>query len=152
MTDGLVESLGIYGASFAVAFLAGLFPLASIEVFLVGIAAVLTPSLTSVVLCCVLAATGHQIAKTFTYYAGIGALERGRLKAKLDKVRPRIERWNKAPHFVLFLAGAFGIPPLFVIGFIAHPLMRIRIVPFTLIVFGSRLARFVVLSLIPQLI
>lgn len=151
MTDELLATFGIYGGSFAVAFIAGLFPLASIEAFLILISAAVGPSFYTLTLCCLLAATGHQIAKTITYYAGVGALERGKLKAKLDKVRPRIERWNKAPHLILALASATGIPPLYVLGFIAKPLMRIEILAFTAIVFVTRFGRFIALSVIPLL-
>jgi membrane protein YqaA with SNARE-associated domain len=152
MTDDLLATFGIYGGSFAVAFIAGLFPLASIELFLIGLSALVGPTFPVLTLCCLLAAVGHQIAKTITYYAGVGALEHGRLKKKLDTIRPRIERWNKAPHLMLMLGGAFGIPPLYVLGFIAEPLMRIKFWSFTAIVFVTRFVRFVVLAVIPLLV
>lgn len=152
MTESLLQTFGIYGGSFAVAFIAGLFPLFSIEAFLIIVSAAVGPSFPTVMLCCLLAAAGHQIAKTITYYAGVGALERGKLKEKVDKIRPRIDRWNKAPHLILALAGATGIPPLYVLGFIAKPLMRIELLAFTAIVFVTRFGRFVVLSAIPLLV
>lgn len=151
MAQSLLSSLGIYGASILIAFIAGLFPLISIEVFLIGLSAIVHPTFGELVLCSVLAATGHQVAKTITYYAGAGALEHGKLKVKVEALRPKIEKWNKAPKLVLFVAGAIGIPPLWVIGFIARPLMGVGIVPFTLIVFSTRVARFVVLAGIPLL-
>lgn len=151
LSSSLLDTFGIYGASFVVAFIAGLFPLISIELFLIGLAALTGPTFAALTVCCGLAAVGHQIAKTMTYYAGVGALERGRLKAKLDKIRPRIDRWNKAPHLILALAGATGIPPLYVLGFIAEPLMRIRILPYTAIVLVTRFGRFIVLAVIPLL-
>ena len=149
--EALLDTFGIYGASFAVAFIAGLFPLFSIEVFLIGLSAMVGPTFDVLTLCCLVAAIGHQLSKTMTYFAGVGALDRGRLKQKLDKVRPRLERWNKAPHLMLALAGALGIPPLWVLGFIAKPLMQIRFASFTAIVFVTRFARFVVLAVIPLL-
>ena len=152
MAQDLLSTLGMYGASAIVAFIAGLFPLFSIELFLIGLATIVHPTFAQILLCSVLAAAGHQVAKTITYYAGVGALEHGKLKAKVEKIRPKIEKWNKAPKFVLFLAGAFGLPPLWVIGFIARPLMGIGIVPFTLIVFGTRVGRFIVLAGIPLLL
>jgi membrane protein YqaA with SNARE-associated domain len=151
VTEQLLSSLGVYGGSFVVALIAGLFPLFSIEVFLVGLSAVTDPTAPVLISCCALAAVGHQIAKTITYYAGVGALERGKLKEKLDKVRPKIEKWNKAPKLVMFLAGAVGIPPLYILGFIARPLMGMGIVPFTLIVLVTRFGRFIVLGAIPLL-
>ena len=67
-----------------------MFPLFSIELFLIGLSAVVGPSFEMMTLCCaVAAAIGHQIAKTISYYAGVGALEHGKIKAKLDK-HPRV--------------------------------------------------------------
>ena len=149
--SGLLASYGIYGGSLIVAFIAGLFPLFSIEVFLVLVASVAKPALEELTLCCLLAAFSHQIAKTATYYAGVGALEHGKLKAKIEQYRERIDRWNKAPHLILAVGGAFGLPPLWVLGFIARPLMRISILPFTAIVLVTRFGRFFVLAVIPLL-
>jgi len=150
--ERLLQDYGAYGGSFIVAFIAGLFPLLSIEVFLILVASLLQPSFGEMTLCCLLAAISHQVSKTITYYAGVGGLEHGKLKPKVDKIRPRLDRWNKAPHLILALAGAFGIPPLFIIGFIAKPLMRIGILAFTIILFVTRFGRFVVLSAIPLMV
>jgi membrane protein YqaA with SNARE-associated domain len=152
VTERLLEIFGIYGGTIAVAFIAGMFPLASIELFLVGISALAGPSFATVALCCLLAAVSHQIAKTLCYYAGVGALERGKLGKKLDQLRPKIEKWNKAPKLVMFLGATFGIPPLYLLAFIAEPVMRMRFVPFTLIVFFGRLGRFLFLAAIPLVI
>ena len=149
MTDDLLARFGIYGGSLAVAFIAGMFPLASIELFLISISAALHLSLSQILLCCLLAALSHQVAKTITYYAGVGALDRGRIGKKIEAARPRIEKWNKAPLLMLTLGAVFGIPPLYVLGFIAEPLMRIKLIPFTFIVFFGRLLRFVFLAGIP---
>jgi len=151
MTESLLESYGIYGGSLVVAFIAGIFPLASIEVFLIGIAVAVTPSFGEMTLCCLLAAAGHQVAKTITYYTGAGAMTRGKLGAKIEQLRPRIDRWNKAPHLILCLASTFGIPPLYILSFIARPLMGIKFLPYTAIIFGTRIVRFVVLAGIPLL-
>ncbi len=151
MAEDLLASLGMYGASAVVAFIAGLFPLFSIELFLIGLSALVQPTFAEVVLCSLLAAIGHQVAKTITYYAGAGALEHGKLKARVEKLRHKIEKWKSAPKLILVLSGALGIPPLWVIGFIAHPLLGIRIVPFTLIIFVTRVGRFIVLAGAPLL-
>jgi membrane protein YqaA with SNARE-associated domain len=148
----LLENYGIFGGSALSAFIAGLFPLFSIEVILVLVSTMANPSLGDVTMCCLLAAGGHQVAKTITYYAGVGALEHGKLKDKLEKNRHRIDRWNKAPHLMLALAGGIGIPPLWVLGFIARPVMRIQLLAFTAIIFVTRFGRFFVLAVIPQLI
>jgi membrane protein YqaA with SNARE-associated domain len=151
VAEDLLASLGMYGASAVVAFIAGLFPLFSIELFLMGLAAIVQPTFAEVVLCSLLAAGGHQIAKTITYYAGAGALEHGKLKERVEKLRHKIEKWKNAPKLILLLAGALGIPPLWVIGFIARPLLGVGIVPFTLIIFATRVGRFIVLAGAPLL-
>jgi membrane protein YqaA with SNARE-associated domain len=152
MTERVLETLGVYGGSFVVAFIAGLFPLFSIELFLIGLSAVTVPSFEVMARCCLVAAVGHQIAKTICYYAGVGALEHGRLKAKLDKHRHRIDRWNKAPYLIMVLGATIGIPPLYILGFIARPLMGMRFWRYTGIVFVGRVGRFMVLAAIPLLV
>jgi len=151
MAADLLATFGIYGASLVVSFIAGLFPPFSIEVFLFGLTAIVHPTFGEMVLCSLIAAVGHQVAKTITYYAGVGALERGKLKQKIETIRPKIDKWIKAPKLVLFISSAIGLPPLWVIGFIARPLMSIGIVPFTLIVFGTRIGRFGMIAAIPLL-
>jgi membrane protein YqaA with SNARE-associated domain len=149
VTHSLLASLGIYGASLVIALVAGLFPIASIELFLVGLSALGRPSIGVLIICCVLGAVGHQIAKTITYFAGEGALEHGKLKPRVDKLRHKIEKWDRYPHGILFLAATVGLPPMYLLGFIAHPLMEIRFLPFTLLTFFGRLGRYIVLAVIP---
>ena len=148
MTE-ILEALGIYGGSALVAFIAGMFPPFSIEVFLLVVVAAVNPTAGELTLACACAAVGHQIAKTICYYAGVGMLESGKLKAKLDKVRHKIDKWNKAPKTIMTLGAVVGIPPMYLLAFIAEPIMRMRFVPFTLIVFFGRLVRFIFLAGIP---
>ena len=149
MTHSLLASLGVYGASLVIALIAGLFPIASVELFLIGLSALEHPAIGQLIICCVLGAVGHQIAKTITYYAGEGALEHGKLKPRVDKLRHKIEKWDRYPHAILFLAATVGIPPMYLLGFIAHPLMEIRFLPFTALTFIGRLGRYIVLAVIP---
>lgn len=151
MTHSLLTSLGLYGASFVIALVAGLFPIASVELFLVVTSAAVHPTIADLALCSLLAAIGHQVAKTITYYAGEGALEHGKLKPRIDKIRHRIEKWDRYPKAILFLAATVGIPPMYLLGFIAHPLMNIRFVPFTILTFVGRLGRYMFLAVIPLL-
>lgn len=149
MTHNLLGSLGLYGASFVIALIAGLFPIASVELFLVVTSAAVHPTVSELALCSLLAAVGHQIAKTITYYAGEGALENKKLKPRIDRIRHRIEKWDRYPHAVLFLGATVGLPPMYLLGFIAHPLMEIRFLPFTILTFVGRLGRYIVLAVIP---
>jgi membrane protein YqaA with SNARE-associated domain len=151
MTDHLLELLGVYGASLAISFIAGMFPLISIEAFLVGYCALRPVTWPEAIVLVLLAALGHQISKTVCYFAGAGTLEHHRIKPTIDVWRPRIERWNKYPWLIFFLAASFGIPPMWLLGFIARPIMRLRFVPFTVVCFACRTARYAVLAAIPLL-
>jgi membrane protein YqaA with SNARE-associated domain len=152
VTESLLSTFGLYGGVLVISFLAGMFPLVSIELFLVGIARLAPPTPAATTLLVLLAAFGHQVAKTFTYYAGVGALENGKLAARVEKLRARIDRWNKRPKLVMFLAATIGLPPLYFLGFIAHPLMKMRFVPFTLISFFGRIGRYAFMIIVPQLL
>jgi membrane protein YqaA with SNARE-associated domain len=149
VTEDLLAKFGVYGGTIAVAFIAGMFPIVSIEVFLVGVSVATLPSFPNLLLICTLAALSHQVAKTICYYAGEAALEHGKIGKKIEAARPRIEKWNKAPYLVMTLGATIGLPPLYLLGFIAEPIMRMRFIPFTLIVFFGRVARFIFLAGIP---
>jgi membrane protein YqaA with SNARE-associated domain len=140
--DSLLASLGLYGAAFAVAFVAGLFPVVSIEVFL-GLTAgrVLARELVVMI---GLAVIGHQIAKTITYYAGAGVFElpRGKVRQQIEAAKARIERWNRRPRLVMFVAAVTGFPPLYLLGFIARPLMKMNLATFTAISVAGRILRY----------
>lgn len=144
MVDGLLATLGLYGATFVIAFIAGMFPPFSIELFLLGATAwgLELPVLVALI---AIAAVGHQLAKTVTYYAGAGAFElpRGKVRERIEAARARIDRWNRRPRLVMFAAAATGLPPLYVLGFIARPLMRMSIATFTTISLTGRILRYI---------
>jgi len=153
VADHLVATLGLYGATLAIAFLAGMFPLLSIELFLVGAAAWGVAAGTLVALIGI-AAIGHQVAKTITYYAGAGALERpgGPLRARIAAARQWVERWNRRPRLVLLAGAALGLPPLYLLGFIARPVMKLPLATFTGISMAGRIARYAVLVAVARLL
>lgn len=147
-----MATLGLYGATFVLGFIAGMFPLISIELFLVGATALgVAPAMLPILIA--LGAIGHQIAKTVTYYAGAGAFElpRGKVRARIEAARPHIDRWNKRPRLIMFLAATTGLPPLWLLGFIARPLMQMSFATFTAITLGGRLLRFTTMVLVTTL-
>ena len=151
MTDQLLEALGLYGATLAIAFIAGMFPLISIEAFLIGYCTLLPVAWPEFVILVLVGATGHQIAKTVCYFAGEATLESRRVKPTIDKWRSRIERWNKRPWIWFFFAASVGLPPMWLVGFVARPLMSLRFLPFTVVCFVCRAGRYAALGLIPML-
>ena len=154
MIDSLLATFGLFGGAFVIGFCAGMFPIISIELFLIGIGTWASPTPSDMAMLVILAAVGHQIAKTICYYAGYGALEKAndKLRARVDKLRHKIDRWNRRPLLVMFVASTIGLPPLYVLAFIAKPLMNMAFWPFTVIVFTSRIIRYAILLAVPQLI
>jgi len=150
MTDSFLSAFGLYGGSLIVGLIAGLFPLVSLEVFLGGVAGLIKPPLEILILLAVIGAVGHQLAKTITYYAGARSLKepKGKLKKLIDKTQTWMDKWSQSRWAVLVLSSAIGIPPLFAVGFIAKPMLKIDFLPFTLVCFGLRVARYVVMTLI----
>lgn len=154
MTESLLQTFGLFGGAFVIAFIAGMFPIVSIELFLVGVSTLAHPSPAAIALLVMLAAIGHQIAKTFCYYAGEGmlAMPKGKMKVRVERARVRIDRWNKRPKLIMLFASTVGLPPLYLMCFIAGPLMKMRFWQFTAICFFGRIGRFAVMMIVPQLI
>ena len=151
MSERFIEMFGLYGGVVVLAFVSGMFPPISIEAFLIAwcsLRPVTWPEFVALVL---LAATGHQIAKTVCYVAGMGGLESPRVKPRIAKWQARIDRWNKYPWPMFVLASTVGLPPMWLIGFIAHPMMHLRFVPFTIVCFVGRAGRYATLAMIPML-
>ena len=112
MSNHLLETFGLYGACVVISFIAGLFPLVSIEAFLVGYTVLRPVALHDFVAMVLLSALGHQIAKTVCYFAGTTGLEHDRVRPMLEKWRPRIAKWNRYPNTIFFLGASVGIPPM----------------------------------------
>jgi membrane protein YqaA with SNARE-associated domain len=153
VVDNLLATLGLYGATLAVAFIAGMFPVVSIEVFLVGVTVGLHVETAVLVALIGIAALGHQIAKTVTYYAGAGAFElpRGQVRARIEAAKHRIDRWNRRPRLVMLAAAATGLPPLYLLGFIAQPLMKMQLRTFTALCLAGRVGRYATLVAVARL-
>jgi membrane protein YqaA with SNARE-associated domain len=152
VVDSLRATLGLYGATLAIAFIAGMFPLVSVEAWLFACSLLGTPPAMLVVLIAI-GAVGHQIAKTLTYYAGAGVFElpHGKVRARIEAAKHRIDRWNKRPRLIMFIAAATGLPPLYVLGFIAQPLMHMRFGTFTAISLSGRVLRYITLVVVARL-
>lgn len=146
MAGSLLATLGLYGGTLVLAFLAGMFPLLSVEALLFAVAlSGAGPEELAVLVG--IAAVGHQIAKTVTYYAGTGALALpgSRVQARIDAARRWIDRWNRRPRWILFASATIGLPPLYVLGLVARPLMGMALSTFTAISMIGRIARYVAL-------
>ena len=61
------------------------------------------------------------------------------------------ERWNKRPRTIMFVAATTGLPPLYLVGFVAQPLMKMNITTFTVITMGGRVLRYIAMVAIARL-
>ena len=153
MVDSLLATLGLYGATFAIGFIAGMFPIVSIELFLVGATAYgVEPRMLPALIA--LGSLGHQIAKSVTYYMGAGVFElpRGKVRTKIDALKARIEPWNKRPKLILLISALTGIPPLYLVGFVAQPLMKLSHTAFTAVSLTGRVVRLTTLVVVTHAI
>lgn len=152
MTHDLLQTLGLYAGTLVVCFLAGLIPLINAEVYLVGISiwAVKRPEQLPAII--ILAAVGQMLAKVILYYAGAGMFElpTGKWKARVERARAKLTRWEKQPYLIYASSASLGLPPLYLTTFAAGA-MRINFTLFCLIGLAGRLARFGVLVTIPFL-
>jgi membrane protein YqaA with SNARE-associated domain len=146
VVDHLIATLGLYGATLAISFLAGMVPLPGIEPLLIG-AAAWGVAVDQLIVLVAIAVVGHQIAKTITYYAGAGAFElpRGKLRERIAAAKQRVDRWNRRPKLIMLAGAALGLPPLYLLGFIARPVMNMQLATFTGITLAGRIARYTAL-------
>ncbi|HEY6035495.1 MAG TPA: hypothetical protein VIV58_14580 [Kofleriaceae bacterium] len=139
--EALVASLGWFAGTFAVGALSAVFPLASIEVFLVGLVLVrgVDPLGATLIVAC--AAAGQLAGKLPIYSAarGIGAVQ----EARVARLRARLGRFATAPHWMLAASAVFGLPPFSIMA-TAAGVLAIRVRAFSAIVLAGRALRFAI--------
>jgi len=142
--DQLVEALGVYGGAFAVAAVSSVFPLVSIEVFVVGITLARGPH--EAVGIVVLAALGQVLGK-LPIYAGA----RGAARLSRERVQ-RLRTWFGArnPTLVLAASALLGLPPFSIIA-TAAGVLAIPVRTFCAVVVAGRATRFAALIAITAL-
>ena len=150
MTQDLLQTLGLYAGTLVVCFLAGLIPLINAEVFLVSISIWVVKRPEQLPAIIILAAVGQMLSKVILYYAGMGMFElpTGKWKARIDRARAKLARWEKQPYLVYAASASVGLPPLYLTTFAAGA-MRINFSLFCIIGLAGRLLRFAVLVSIP---
>jgi membrane protein YqaA with SNARE-associated domain len=152
MTEQLLHSVGLYGATLLVCFIAGLVPFVNAEVFLFIASAKLVDSPHQLPMIVALAAIGQMLAKVILYYAGMGMFEvpKGRWKEKIERARQKMLKWEKQPYLIYAASASIGLPPLYLTTFAAGA-MRINFTLFCVIGLAGRVLRFAVLVAIPWL-
>ena len=139
----ILASLGIYAGSFVVGAISSVIPIVSIDVFVVGVT--LAAGSAAALGVIVLAAAGQLAGKLPIYYAarGVAALP-GPQRARIDRFRDRMTRWQNAPRLVLATSAVAGLPPFSIVATAAGAL-AIGVRSFCVVVFSGRAARFAVI-------
>ena len=152
MTDQLLTTLGLYGGTAVICFISGLLPIINAELFLVGLSAWAVDSPGQLPFVALAAAIGQMGANCIIYYIGLGLFElpRGRWKAKIERARVRVEKWQKRPYLVLAVAASVGLPPRVLVA-LAGGALKISFRGFAVIGVAGRYARFLFCVILPWL-
>jgi membrane protein YqaA with SNARE-associated domain len=138
----VVVACGVYGGAFVVAAISSVIPFVSIDVFLVGIALAASSCFGPLVVVC--AAAGQVVGKLPIYYATRGAAGLpGPQRARVDRLRAWLARWQRAPRAVLAASAVFGLPP-FALAATAAGALGIRVREFCAVVFAGRALHFAI--------
>ncbi len=148
---GLINEYGLFATVYIVCFVSGFVPLVNAEIFLIGIA--LMTKQEDIIPVTLLAAAGQMSAKTVIYLAGRGAvrLPLGKIEAKITRIQALMHKWQGRTTILLLLSSAVGVPPFYVVSFVAG-IGKINILHFCATGFVGRWVRFYVCVLFPQLI
>jgi membrane protein YqaA with SNARE-associated domain len=148
----LLATLGIYGGTLVVCFIAGIVQVINTEAVLLGMSIWLIDDPIQLPFVALCAAVGQMAANVVIFYAGRGvfALPRGRWHDRIERARTKIASWQKRPNLVLAAAAVVGVPPLVLVALVAGG-MRIGLVRFATIGLCGRWLRFTVVIVIPWL-
>ena len=142
--QAIVSALGLYAGVFVVGAISSVIPIVSIDLFLIGLTvATGAAAAVPIVLC---AAAGQLAGKLPIYAASRGAttlLGSPSHRERLDRMRARVARWQRAPLAVLATSAVAGLPPFSIMA-TAAGVLAIRLRPFCVVVFAGRAARFAI--------
>lgn len=142
----MVHGLALLGVSVASA----LVPLINLEVYLIGLAAVVGTE--QLWLLAAVAGLGQMIGKVVWYYLGANALRWGWVRKKMEtpKAQAKLEHWRQrtqdrplAGAALLLVSGFTGFPPFAIVAVLAGQL-RMDLTLFVTVTFVSRSLRFAV--------
>ncbi len=147
---------GIYVAMFLFAILSGVFPLANSEAAMIALGAASSFSVPKLIILAVVTALGQSVTHVSLYLsarglAKAGAKRRPKLEARIAKARELGARWQKSELLLIALGATVGIPPQVIIALLAG-VIGIRLRTFVSIDIAGRIARFVTIVLVANLV
>ncbi len=150
-SEELIAKIGIYAASFVVGFVSGLVPFINSEVYLVAVSTMVArPALLPIAL---LSAMGQMVAKTIIFYAGRGTfkINMGKFEKKIEAVQKKFQRWENKADVLMLISASVGMPPFYVVSFVAGAL-KLHYIRFLIAGIIGRSIRFAVIVYFPQLV
>jgi membrane protein YqaA with SNARE-associated domain len=150
-SEELIAKVGIYGASFVVGFVSGLVPFVNSEVYLVAVSPMVArPALLPIAL---LSAAGQMVAKTIIFYAGRGVfkINMGRIEKKIETVQKKFQAWENKADILMLISASVGLPPFYVVSFVAGAL-KLHYIRFLIAGVIGRSIRFAAVVYFPQLV
>lgn len=140
--DALLATFGIYAGTFVIAALSSVFPLVSIEVFLIALTITRGPADAAVLI--VLATVGQVLGKLPVYgLVRSAAALPGRQQRWIARIRAWNARAGNRPHLVLGISALVGLPP-FSLASTAAGVLAISLRSFCVVIAVCRAARFAV--------
>ena len=149
--EELIGKVGIYAASFVVGFVSGLVPFINSEVYLVAVSTMVgRQALLPIAL---LSAAGQMVAKTIIFYAGRGVfkINMGKFEKKIEAVQKKFENWENKADVLMLISAAVGLPPFYVVSFVAGAL-KLHYIRFLIAGIIGRSIRFAAIVYFPQLV
>jgi len=149
--EELIGKVGVYAASFVIGFVSGLVPFVNSELYLVAVSTIAARhSLAPIAL---LTAAGQMVAKTILFYAGRGVfnINMGKFEKKIESVQEKFQDWENKVDALILLSAFVGIPPFYVVSFVAGAL-KLHYIRFLAAGMVGRSVRFAVIIYFPQLV
>jgi membrane protein YqaA with SNARE-associated domain len=147
----LIAKVGVYTASFVVGFVSGLVPFVNSELYLVAVSPLVARH--SLLPIALLSAAGQMVAKTILFYAGRGIfkINMGKFAGKIEAVQRKFAEWEGKTDILILISAAVGMPPFYVVSFVAGAL-KLHYFRFLTVGIVGRSVRFALIIYFPQLI
>jgi membrane protein YqaA with SNARE-associated domain len=141
----------MYATCFGLSIVSALLPWVNSEVLLLSLSAFAHSSFQLMILV-LLASAGQLLGKCILYWAGRGVIpvSSGRIDKALNSWKDRFARSGSKSMWLVFISAVTGIPPFYVITFLAGA-FRLKFSSFIAVAAAGRLLHFGILAMVPQL-
>ncbi len=142
---------GIYLSTLIVCFISGFFPLVNTEVYLTTVS--LITSKHEVFYVALISALSQMIAKSMVYFTGSGVLKLPikRFEKGVERVVQQFKEWKHQTRLLIFVSAFSGLPPFYLVSFVAG-ILKIKFQEFFIFGLLGRFLRFSVTVFFPELV